>query len=543
MSAPDIFSLEASQAPYIPRQLPEIYRQNGPLFIAFLQAYYAWLGLEGNIDAKAQTLMLNRDIDTTLPEYLSHFETKYLQGVPLANFSDADVRSLVKNIKQIIGMKGSTQGIKYLFNALYGEDVNVYRPGNDLFKTSDGIWNEENYMEVSYSPILTKVEGSIVTGAQSGANAYVYRYERRMLPKNKSSYLLYVSNISGTFIPNEAIKFSNIQMDTLNTPYIVGSLGGILIYQGGLDFDVGDNLNVFLDPTETNPTINAVGVVSSVEPKNGIVNFQITYGGFGYANSTTDADGFTDQTITITQSNTNPGSGATFQIGDLSNTFNVVCSNDFIYTYADTALNATAYGFPADPAANVSTPLEVALNIKTIEVGTISLLTSVNPGAGYTSQITATVNNPVIASLHMLDPNGVLYGLDANIVGRASFGSGAIANVVVKQSGIGFVSGEHLGLISANNVGVYANGIAQIVGVGYGYGKWKNTQGFLDYDKYLQDSYYYQNYSYEIQSSLSPDQYGNIVKNGWHVAGTQMFGRVIQHQLAAFSWQSSIQVS
>lgn len=543
MSAPDIFSLEASQAPYIPRQLPEIYRQNGPLFIAFLQAYYTWLGLEGNVDAKAQTLMLNRDIDTTLPEYLSHFETKYLQGVPLANFSDADVRSLVKNIKQIIGMKGSTQGIKYLFNALYGEDVNVYRPGNDLFKTSDGIWNEENYMEVSYSPILTKVEGSIVTGAQSGANAYVYRYERRMLPKNKSSYLLYVSNISGTFIPNEAIKFSNIQMDTLNTPYIVGSLGGILVYQGGLDFDIGDNLNVFLDPTETNPTINAVGVVSSVEPKNGIVNFQITYGGFGYANSTTDADGFMDQTITITQSNTNPGSGATFQIGDLSDTFNVVCSNDFIYTYANTTLNATAYGFPTDPAANVSTPLEVALNIKTIEVGTILLLTSVNPGAGYTSQITATVSNPVIASLHLLDPNGVLYGLDANIVGRASFGSGAIANVVVKQSGIGFVSGEHLGLISANNVGVYANGIAQIVGVGYGYGKWKNTQGFLDYDKYLQDSYYYQNYSYEIQSSLSPDQYGSIVKNGWHVAGTQMFGRVIQHQLAAFSWQSSIQVS
>src|SRR6185437_1926238 len=161
MSTPDIFSLETNQAPYIPQQLPSIYRQNGPLFIAFLQAYYTWLGLDGNIDAKAQTLMLNRDIDTTLPEFLTHFETDYLEGIPLNDFSDVEVRSLVKNIKTIIGMKGSVDGIKYLFNALYGEAVNVYRPGNDLFKTSDGVWNEEKYIEVSYSPVLRQVEGQI----------------------------------------------------------------------------------------------------------------------------------------------------------------------------------------------------------------------------------------------------------------------------------------------------------------------------------------------------------------------------------------------
>lgn len=539
----DIFSLETNQAPYVPQQLPAIYRHNAPMFIAFLQAYYTWLGLPGNIDYQAQTLMLNRDIDTALPEYLTHFETKYLQGIPLANFSDADVRSLVKNIKSIIALKGSADGIKYLFNALYGETANVYRPGNDLFKTSDGIWNEEKYMEVSYSPVLIKTEGNIVTGVQSGATAYVYRYEQRMLPKSKSSYLLYVSNVSGTFVPGEAIKFSGIQMDVSNTPYIVGSLGEIAIYQGGIDFSIGDNLTIFLDATETQPAINAVGVVSSTTPKNGVVSFSIINGGSGYVNNTTDSAGFTDQSITLTQSNTNPGAGASFQIGSLSNTFNVTCSNDFIQPYANTLLNAASYGFPVDPSANITTALEVALNIATIEVGTIALLGSVNPGSGYTSQITATVLNPVVASLHLFDNNNQISGLDASIVGFASIGAGAISTVAVKNSGIGYVSGEHLGMFTANNAGVYANGIAQIVGVGSGSGKWKNTQGFLDYDKYLQDSYYYQNYSYEIQSGLSPDQYKNIIKNGWHVAGTQMFGRVIQNQSSSFSWQPSIEVS
>lgn len=543
MSTADIFSLETDQGIYIPQQLPAIYRQNGPLFIVFLQAYYTWLGLEGNIDYKAQTLMLNRDIDNTLPEFLTHFETKYLAGIPLSDFSDVEVRSLVKNIKTIIGLKGSTEGIQYLFNSLYGETVNVYRPGNDLFKTSDGNWSEEKYIEISYSPILKQAEGRIITGVQSGATAYVYRYEQRMLPKSKSSYLLYVSNVSGTFIPGEAIKLGGIQMDASNTPYIVGSLGGIAVYQGGLDFTIGENLSVFLDTTESNPAINAIGIVSSVLPKSGVVNFSIINGGAGYVNSTTDSLGFTDQSLTLTQSNTNPGAGATFVIGSLSNTFSVTCSNDFILAYANTLLSASAYGFPADPSANVATPLEVALNIKTIEVGTIDSLASVNPGAGYTSQVNVSVLNPVIASLHLLDSNNQIDGTDANIIGYASIGTGAIASIKVKNSGLGYVDGEHLGLTSANNPGEFANGIAQISGVGSGFGKWKNTQGFLDYDKYLQDSYYYQNYSYEIQSGLSPDQYKSIIKNGWHVAGTQMFGRVIQNQSASFSWQPSLEIS
>lgn len=539
----DIFELEVSQAPYIPQQLPAIYRQNGPLFIAFLQAYYTWLGLDGNLDAKSQTLMLNRDVDTTLPEFLTHFEKKYLEGIPLSDFSDVEVRSLVKNIKNIIGLKGSAEGIKYLFNALYGETVDIYRPGNDLFKTSDGNWNEEKYIEVSYSPILVKTEGSIVTGIKSGATAYVYRFERRMLPKNKSSYVLYVSDVSGTFLPNEALRFGGLALNASNTPYIIGSLGGIAIYQGGIGFGIGDNLNVFLDPTEINPATNAIGVVSGTSPKSGIVNFTIVNGGAGYVNTTTDVAGFTDQSITITQANTNPGAGATFQVGALSNTFNVTCSNDFIGLYANTLLNAASYGFPADASANISTPLEVALNIATIEVGTISLLSAVNPGSGYTSQITATILNPVVASLHLYDANDQLDGTDANIIGYASIGSGAISTVTIKNSGIGYVDGEHLGLSSVNNPGVFANGIAQIAGVGSGFGRWKNTQGFLDYDRVLQDSYYYQNYSYEIQSGLSVDKYESIIKNGWHVAGTQMFGRLIKNQLISFSWHPTIEVS
>lgn len=61
------------------------------------------------------------------------------------------------------------------------------------------------------------------------------------------------------------------------------------------------------------------------------------------------------------------------------------------------------------------------------------------------------------------------------------------------------------------------------VGVGQGY--WTTTRGFLNSDKYIQDSYYYQDYSYEVRVPLTLDKYKNILYNTFHVSGTELFGQ------------------
>lgn len=56
-------------------------------------------------------------------------------------------------------------------------------------------------------------------------------------------------------------------------------------------------------------------------------------------------------------------------------------------------------------------------------------------------------------------------------------------------------------------------------------GKWKNTDSFLSSDKYFQDNFYYQEYSYVIKSPLTLSQYENLVKPVIHPAGTKLFGQ------------------
>jgi len=57
-------------------------------------------------------------------------------------------------------------------------------------------------------------------------------------------------------------------------------------------------------------------------------------------------------------------------------------------------------------------------------------------------------------------------------------------------------------------------------------GRYNGTYGFLSGDKYLQDNFYYQEYSYVINSPRSLDQYETLAKKLVHPAGTKLFGGI-----------------
>jgi hypothetical protein len=70
----------------------------------------------------------------------------------------------------------------------------------------------------------------------------------------------------------------------------------------------------------------------------------------------------------------------------------------------------------------------------------------------------------------------------------------------------------------------------QVVLRGYGIGRgyWLNTQGQLDNNKYIQDSYFYQDYSYELQVQKTLAQYKDIFYNTFHSAGSELFGKYFE---------------
>lgn len=611
-------TIETNITPYIASEFPRLFNDNYPLFIAFMQAYEEWMALEGNVGNTNKSLLTYTDVDTTLPIFMSHFQNKYLQGTPLA--AAINTPFLVKNIKEMIANKGTPNGVKLFLQLLFNEPSNVYIPGTDVLRASDGIWMQYPYLEISFGVNNKLLIGSIVTGAQSRATAFVR--DLKLIPltaSNRIRSVLVLENVRGTFQLGETLQYSDTSISVSN-PIIIGSLSDIVITAGGMGYTVGDELKLTSDKG-----VGGIAIVKSVEPKNGVVVFDIVDGGGSYANSTTDPVNFTQTSVTFSQANTNPGFGATFQIGNLSNTYALTMYSDFIYPFvqapvasltvasggtgyligdelifnrsatdtppilssgfglpalpannavvtvktvdsngAITALTITnggeytaiptilvnslngknsnlvaslstalpvidapAYGFDQDPTANGSSVISLALTSDTIIVGTIDSLTSINPGEGYTGSVDVSVVSSIIAGMGITTTSdGEIDGQNADITGQASKGEGSISSISVIDSGVGYVVGENLSFKS-NNVSTHASGRAVIGSTGTQIGHWQDTRGFLDSDKYIQDSYYYQAFSYEIQSPMPVERYAKTVKDLWHMAGTQMFGRSV----------------
>ena len=197
-------SIQKKISTFVSSQFPSFYREEGDMFIQFMRAYYEWM--ESNesdaVIRKSRNLLDYRDIDSTLDEYVSHFQNKYLYGMPL-NFK-GDKRFLIRHILDVYRSKGTIEGYKLLFKLLYGEDVEIYVPKNDVLKASDGTWIQQKYIEITDSPKSFSMESGVIVGVVSGATAVAENFVRRNV-NGRYSQAFYVTNIIGTFLLNEAL--------------------------------------------------------------------------------------------------------------------------------------------------------------------------------------------------------------------------------------------------------------------------------------------------------------------------------------------------
>lgn len=270
----------------IQEQFPEVYQEEAENLIAFLQAYYAWM--EENEVIQAQKLLLYRNIDTTLDEFIIFFKNKYLKNLP--NLTRGDIRNFIKHSDDFYDVRGTEEGIKLLFNLLYDTQASVYRPGKDIIKPSDGEWYQPVYLEVSVSDRNRRFEGVEIQGASSGAKAYVETVVRKV--KNGQYFdVFYISNVRGNFQTGEQVSDGPL----IDAPIVIGSLNKIDIIDGAQNYNVGDTLQVISESGRQ-------GVVRVSETYNGTgrVEFSLEDGGTGY---TVNAHAIVSNTVLSTSNN------------------------------------------------------------------------------------------------------------------------------------------------------------------------------------------------------------------------------------------------
>ena len=72
---------------------------------------------------------------------LDKFVDQYLPGIPELDYESIDVRTAIKNIKTFYSTKGTSYSVSYLFKLIYGEDVSISYPKDQLIKPSASTWS------------------------------------------------------------------------------------------------------------------------------------------------------------------------------------------------------------------------------------------------------------------------------------------------------------------------------------------------------------------------------------------------------------------
>ena len=231
-------------------------------------------------------------------------------------------------------------------------------------------------------------------------------------------------------------------------------------------------------------------------------------------------------TSTITANVTSITSGSPYfipgatVISTANNAVNAAISSQYILT---------DWLFPSRVGTGLLTNLDSILNqtlvFQTLETGKISYISNINPGSGYSSDPYVDIIESTVASINEDDGFGGIKGHNAVVNAVARSASGIVTAVEVINSGFGFVPNETVHLTSNNGSNIAVTGAAVIDMDGKGDGYWKDNKGFLSDIIKIQDSYYYQEYSYEIVVSRMITTYEALVTDLIHPTGTKMFGR------------------
>jgi len=238
-------------------QVPEFVREEHPIFIAFLEAYYEYLETQQGTDDndlinKSKELRYVSDVDSSLADFESNFFNTYASLVP--QDVQVDKTILLKHLLPLYLSKGNEKSFKLLFRLLYNEELEILQPKTNILRASDGKWLIENAFRIS-NQVYSVYDGDGTTKT--------FKLAQVAGTDEVSVYVNGILQTSGYFIRKETRKL------IFNVAPSNGSSIEVL-YQN-FDFDILSNRRI------TGETSNATALVerSSQKTAGGVSTFEL----------------------------------------------------------------------------------------------------------------------------------------------------------------------------------------------------------------------------------------------------------------------------
>jgi hypothetical protein len=536
-----------------------------------------------NVGRATGNVLNYKTLETSVDKYVDYLREELYPSIPATYYGDK--RLVAQYFKDFYESKSNEQSYRFLFKLLYDEDIDFYYPGTDVLRVSDGNFEKTqiirtvavatgtNSLGVPFDRDIFLFLNKTIRGQSSGFLANVVDIKKFFIGSREVAEMT-LKLVSGTFTAGESI----VDIDDANlVTTIYGIISGVTIVDGGSGYEEGDNIIISGDGSEAQArvssikespisalTVNTIGhgyqlntaatinntgtggsgfIVRVTELAN---TYSVTSGantytvgevsqvsvinrGEGYfkkpsitlQDTTIASLGLlSDKLITISNAGSNYGVGNTLVFTGGSGTSaagqiaSVVESTTFDLLFED------GFQMKADGSY-----YDIIKNEDWAVVGPIKRIELTNFGTGYSSANlpSISISTTTGSSANLIATN--VQGKSATVTVDTSnniTGIGSIRAVEIVNFGINYSAAN----ASASALGD-GNAILSpvISGLGIKQGVWLDDDGKIDY-KIIQDSYYYQDYSYVIKSGLTFQTYSNTLKSIIHPAGLTYFGEI-----------------
>ena len=512
-----------------------------------------------------QELLDFRDPDKVISNFLTKFRNEFLNTIP-ENLDEAvDKRKLIKNIKSVYRAKGTTRGHEIFFRMLFNLPSETIYPRENMLRVSDGKWTTNKILRaIAFSGSDTSLlVGRTITGQTSGATAIVEAVSKFQIGANEiTEFTLNGDTIQGTFQTGEEVRgtetddsISFIKATTSGIP------GTISITNDGFLSAENDNVVITGGGNGSIIQINAVG-------NGGITDFIIDDAGTGFE---------IGDSLVFNNANTN-GGGASAEVsivnGGITPEDSTSTTEDHIILEDETVRGDHYTGNKVvqesgtgnnditdiriiNPGSNYTTlptitiTTEAGENAKVLangdNIGRVLGLKIVEPGAEYhqspsppTLDIPGTMILKDISGSFVADLGMTSLDSSSSTITATSVSFDSTLQILKFKAASGtFQEGRTLTLANGATATIakvqQSTATTTVTAIADTNGTFVNEDGHISDDAMrIQDSLYYQDFSYVIKVGRAINDWRDSFKSTMHSAGFYFTGQVnIENRISA----------
>ena len=496
----------------ISKQVPNFVQEDHQGLQQFLEAYYDYVDQYVKKDIASL-----RDLDNTLDEFVIHIKNE-LDIFGDTEYDYIDKILLLRKIKQVLLAKGSESAYKFLFKILYDKPVNITYPWDSVLKASDGKWKRDTSLFIRItegSPLA--LTGSRVSIVGSQRTMYVYVDNIRHVEDDVFEFFIEKSYY-GTISIGDKLVFEDIRGTILPTTV------NYEVINPGTGYQVGDVINA--STFANNKTISQRIKVTGIDNNGGITSLITLRFGYDYSSEfflyTTNQQVVRKSRFALTKQGTSQ-----FDLPDQTE----------VEMYSD-------YG-------QVTTPNYWLSYTKTITINPTGSVSTTNDTISSTAHgfitgdvVTYTTTGTAIGGL-ITGNNYFVIKVDDNVFKLSSSLTLANANSAINLTNLGSGTSHTFTARPATDL-AYSGTLLQqfytetlnnvsdaenftlirfdIGAVAKYQGYYYSNDGFLSDNIYIQDSRYYQKYSYLVTIDERLSDYKALLRSFIHPAGVALFG-------------------